>query len=52
MEPKNTTQIENAQLEIQVDNNALSIVELEERFELTVASADLTRCTIENVSLA
>jgi hypothetical protein len=50
MEPTNTTQVENAQLENQVDN-ALSIVELEERFELTVAAAESSRCTIDNVSL-
>jgi hypothetical protein len=46
MEPKNT-QVENQD---QLDN-ALTIVELEERFELTAAAAEAERCTIENVSL-
>lgn len=50
MEPKNTTQNDNTQ-DNQVDK-ALSIVELEERFELTVAAADATRCTIDDVSVA
>jgi hypothetical protein len=49
MEPKNT-QNESTQ-DNQVDK-ALSIVELEERFELTVAAADATRCTIDDVSVA
>lgn len=49
MEPKNT-QVEN-QIESQLDN-ALTIVELEERFELTAAAAAAERCTITDSSVA
>jgi hypothetical protein len=48
MEPKNT-QIENQENQL---DNALTIVELEERFELTVAAAEADRCTISDVSLS
>ncbi len=51
MEPQNTKQIEATELDNQVDN-ALSIVELEERFELTVAAAQAERCTLEDVSVS
>lgn len=51
METKNTTQIESTEQDNQV-NNALSIVELEERFELTVAAAEAERCTLEDVSVS
>jgi hypothetical protein len=49
MEPKNTTEIEKAQ--DNVLDKALAVVELEERFELTVAAAEAERCTISDVSL-
>lgn len=48
MEPKNT-QVENQENQL---DNALTIVELEERFELTAAAAEAERCTIEDVSLS
>jgi hypothetical protein len=50
MEPKNTIEIEKQVHDSAVDN-ALTVVELEERFELTVAAAEASRCTISDVSL-
>lgn len=47
MEPKNT-QVELLQ-EDQLDN-ALAIVELEERFELTAAAAEAERCVAVQVT--
>lgn len=49
METKNP-QVEN-QIESQLDND-LTIVELEERFELTAAAAVTERCTISDSSLS
>jgi hypothetical protein len=51
MEPKNTTQVDTKIQELEL-NNELSIVELEERFELTVAAAQADRCTISGVDLS
>jgi hypothetical protein len=48
MEPKNTTPSDLQGLDL---DNALSIVELEERFELTVAAAEADRCTIKDVDI-
>ncbi len=48
MEPINT-QVENLSLEDQL-SNALSIVELEERFELTAAAAEAERCVAVQVT--
>lgn len=50
MEPKNTTEIE-SQIQDNALDNALAVVELEERFELTVAAAESERCTMTDVSL-
>ncbi len=50
MEPKNTTQVEDQAQESQLDNS-LSVVELEERFELTAAAVEADRCTISDVAL-
>jgi hypothetical protein len=51
MEPKNTTPTESQVQGLELDK-ALSIVELEERFELTAAAAEADRCTITGVELA
>lgn len=51
MESKNTTKTENQIQELELDK-ALSIVELEERFELTAAAAATDRCTISGVEVS
>jgi hypothetical protein len=51
MEPKNTTPADSKIQDLEL-NNELSIVELEERFELTVAAAEAERCTISGVELS
>ncbi len=51
METKDTTPVDNKIQELELKNE-LSIVELEERFELTVAAADADRCTITGVELS
>jgi hypothetical protein len=50
MEPKNITPIETHTQSVELDK-ALSIVELEERFELTAAAAEADRCTITGVEI-
>lgn len=51
MEPKNTTTVDTKIQDLEL-NNELSIVELEERFELTVAAAEAERCTVTGLELA
>lgn len=52
MKPNETTKTDDTTIKNQENlENVLSIVELEERFELTAAAASADRCTIEDVSL-
>lgn len=53
MKSNETTKTEETTIKNQENlDNVLSIVELEERFELTAVAATTDRCTIENVSLS